>query len=106
MSWRQELKDMALEVTEIRTELTRIKRVEMSVNAKLDVLSRTIHEQLVRVVDRIIEMAMVNQGGRSDAVKHRHVARLDDQTPEKTDDPWAEEQDDWPPPGADVMNMP
>ena len=106
MKWRE-----TLEVVEARTQVNRdlleeIRHSQVAMGAKLDLVSRTFQEQISRLVDRIIEISMVNQGGLSDAVKHRHVARQDDKVVEEKPDPWDEDSDEWPPPGHDVMNLP
>lgn len=106
MKWRETLESTYARVRIIRDEVVEVKRGQIAMNAKLDMVCRSVQDQVTRMADRVIEMAMVNQGGRSDAVKHRHVTRLDDRVPEDTGDPWAEQQDDWPPKGHDSLNMP
>lgn len=57
-----------------------------------------------RMADRLIEMAMVNQGQSATAAGHR---RSLDESTEKEGDPWQDSPDtQWPPPGCDVVSMP
>lgn len=71
----------------------------------LDRMAAEKNEAATRMADRLIEMSMVNQGGLRDATTHRNVTKSDT-IPEATGDPWAEEQDEWPPKGTDAIMMP
>jgi signal transduction histidine kinase len=61
-----------------------------------------------RLVDRLIEMSMVQAGAfREAASKARSTAALDpaSQQAQNTDDDWREEEE-WPPKGCDTMRVP
>lgn len=56
-----------------------------------------------KLVDRLIEMSLVQQGHPGEAVTHRAQSRLDNDFSNKQS--WTEEEEDdvWPPPDCDVM---
>ena len=111
MSWKDDLVAIALEVTEARTEIFRVKRLEASLHAKIDgliltvgMLEKTYSRAADRMADRMIEMAMVRQGAPGMAATHRRTLQ---ETPEEGADPWQDSPDSqWPPPGCDAVNMP
>ncbi len=111
MGWKSDLEAIALEVTETRTEVARVKRLEASLHAKIDrliltvgMLEKTYSRAADRMADRMIEMAMVRQGAPGMAATHRRTLQ---ETPEEGADPWQDSPEtQWPPSGCSVVNMP
>ena len=60
-----------------------------------------------KLVDRLIEMSMVNKGQSQDAVIHRSQARIESNF--SNENAWTSEdktpEDVWPPPGCDAMDV-
>jgi len=83
---------------------------------KIESMEESVCERLARMeasqvdsgklVDRLIEMTMVQQGQGTEAAVHRAQSRLDNNfsSPQSwtADEP---PEDIWPPPGADVMDI-
>lgn len=106
MSWKDDLRDVSAMSKQNFHRLAAMEKRQEVMNTKLDLIQRLVQDQVAKMADRVIEMAMVQQGGLSDANSHRRVAGLDDKIPEATEDIWADEKDDWPPPGCAALEMP
>lgn len=77
----------------------------MEGNRKLEALRTVVELQsksAEKMADRLIQMAMVNQGMGREAAGHRRAQQ--DETPESGSDLWANEEE-WPPPGCDTLTM-
>ncbi len=75
-------------------------------------LEKKIDQQVGRVMDRVVEMAMVKTGDANAAVMHRAQTRLDrahgfDKAAWEGQGPAAEPEGEaqWPPPGCDSMEI-
>lgn len=103
MGWKKDLSSLVVEVDILRIELATVRKSLLSVNAKLDLLTKTNQEQVTKMSDRLIEMAMVRQGFPAPASVHRNAARMEQSVEEP--DNWTDD-DKWPPKGHVAMNMP
>ncbi len=103
MGWRQDIRLMAVDVDVMKAELAIVRKALVVTNAKLDLLTKTNQEQVTKMSDRLIEMAMVRQGFPAPASVHRNAARMEQ--PTEGPDLW-EDKDKWPPKGHVSMEMP
>ncbi len=79
------------------------KRIE-EIKVTMEQTEKTHSRAADRMADRMIEMAMVNQGRAMEAASHRRT--LDEKSTEKAD-LWQDSPDtQWPPPGCDTVNIP
>lgn len=65
-------------------------------------------EQIAKLCDRIVELAMVRQGAVVDSVAHRRAAALEETT-QTTQALWeaeVEDEDEWPPKGFQTYPTP
>lgn len=108
MSWKEEMS----EKLDVLAKLLRVLQGQTAINSKRIEAMRVMMEQTEktrsraadRMADRIIEMAMVNQGKADMATSHRRTL---DETPEEEPDPWQDSPEaQWPPPGCDAVTMP
>ena len=108
MGWKE---DQDLKLDKLGRLLT-IMLDKMKMNGKrLDAMRVLLDDQIKnesraadRMADRIIEMAMVNQGGAREAAAHRRT--LDEKLVEGADLWQDNPETQWPPPGHDAINMP
>lgn len=57
-----------------------------------------------KLVDRLLEMSMVQSGHPTEAVQHRAQTRIENQSTER--EVWEDDEEDvWPPKGCDSMEM-
>ena len=78
------------------------KRVE-TMRAVMDQSEKTRSRAADRMADRLVEMAMVNQGNSREAAGHRRAL---EEVPEGSD-PWQDSPEtQWPPPGCTEVSMP
>lgn len=101
----------------LQRELEVIGRLETKISAELSAFQEMMIRRLdaierenklsARMADKLIEMAMVQQGAFREAVGKSRSVALDpaSQQAQNTDDDWREEEE-WPPKGCDVMNVP
>ena len=75
----------------------------IDLKSSMDQMQKTQSGSAEKMADRMIEMAMVNQGQSREAAGHR---RSLDEHVEDTTDLWKNAGDDWPPTGCDAVNMP
>ena len=106
-TWKDDLAGVREDLNATQKFMDSLYRQQVAMSTKLDLMHRLIQDQVAKMADRLIEMAMISQGGvgRKDANLHRQVANQDDQTPEN-DNIWGEHKDDWPPPGTVSMELP
>jgi hypothetical protein len=112
MNWKEQIEKMS-EQMETVTKLLRVLQGQTAINSKRIEAMRVIVEQAEktrshaadRMADRMIEMAMVNQGKAVEAVSHRRS--LEEGSQREEGDPWQDSPDtQWPPPGCDVISVP
>lgn len=107
MSWKDDL----IAQGKANENLLRVMGGQLALNAKrltelkavIDQSERTRSRSADRMADRLIEMAMVQGGNSPVAASHR---RSLEENPVKDDDWGKPEEDQWPPPGCDVVEMP
>ena len=112
MSWKDDLKDLkelvTLQGAQIRLTTGHLalclKRLT-DLRATIDQMQKSQSRAVDRMADRMIELAMVNQGDSRAAAGHRRSLNEDDH-PADTNDLWKNAGDDWPPPGCDAVSMP
>jgi len=112
MSWKDDLKRVVETLDLVTTQLKvtigqnalNDKRM-IEVKAQLDAMQKTQARAVDRMADRMIELAMVNQGDSRSAAGHRRSLDENDHV-EDTNDLWRNTGDDWPPPGCDEVRMP
>lgn len=111
MSWKEQIEKIAEDVRGT-AKMLRVLQGQTAINSKRIEALRVMIEQVEktrsrsadRMADRLIEMAMVNQGGAAVAASHRRS--LNEELPESTDH-WQDSPEiQWPPPGCDAMDMP
>lgn len=111
MSWKDDITKIVAHMDTLE-RLLRVLQGQTAINSKrieamrviVDQAEKTRSRAADRMADRLVEMAMVNQGKSDMAASHRRT--LNEEPPEGTD-PWQESPDtQWPPPGCDAMNMP
>ncbi len=106
-----------LEATNSRIDgLLQLMKEMVLMEGRIDKVESTILERLARMeasqvgsgklIDRIIEMTLVNQGDSHGAAVHRSQSRLENNfsSPES----WAPDEPDedvWPPPGSDCVDL-
>lgn len=105
MSWRQEITRLVGEVDMLNVRMANVSKSLVAVNAKLDLLTKTNQEQVTKLADRLVEMAMVQNGFSTPASVHRNAARMEQppDPPGEGPDLW---EDKWPPDGHVAINMP
>lgn len=94
---------LAENATVMEMQISSVSRSLIAVNAKLDLLTKVNQEQVTKLADRLVEMAMVRQGSPGPASVHRSAARME--KPAEGPDLW-ESEDKWPPEGHVSMEMP
>jgi len=111
MSWKDDLTNL-VEQQEQVVHLLKVLQGQTVLNAKrIDALRVLMDNQIKdqnrsadRMADRMIEMAMVNQGHTTAAASHRRTL---DEKPAEGADLWQDSPEtQWPPPGCDAVNMP
>lgn len=111
MGWKEDIKTTVDTVGFLEKQM-RILQGQTAINSKRIEAMRVILEQSEktrsraadRMADRMIEMAMVNQGKAVEAASHRRS--LEEEVGEKGD-LWQDSPDtQWPPPGCDEVTMP
>jgi hypothetical protein len=81
----------------------RIERMEAEIGKKLDRMEASQVDSS-KLVDRLIEMSMVQQGSATEAVTHRAQSRLENDF--SSQQSWVEDEEEgdvWPPKNSDVM---
>jgi DNA anti-recombination protein RmuC len=88
--------------TKIAAELGSLRDEVRALSAKVEDSSKRCD----KLVDKLIEMAMVQQGAFREAVGKSRSVALDpaSQRAQDPEDDWREEEE-WPPKGCDVMNV-
>ncbi len=111
MGWKEDLAHI-VEDNERTQKLLIVLQGQMAMsNKKIEAMRVLLDEQIKnqsraadRMADRIIEMAMVNQGGAREAAAHRRTL---DEKPVEGEDLWQDDPNtQWPPPGCDAVSMP
>lgn len=89
----------------------------VKMESRIESMERTISERLDRMaaaqmdsgklVDRLIEMSLVNRGEGHQAAVHRSQSRLDNNfsSPQSWEGDKETEEDVWPPPGCDAVDV-
>ncbi len=111
MSWKDDLKKLLEGIDGLHQTLKVNQALIVGNSKRLGVLEgrlKALETNQSRVADRmgdrLIEMAMVQQGGTRDAAIHRRA--LDEGEPEQND-LWQESPEtEWPPKGCDAINLP
>lgn len=82
---------------------SKIEIMEKEIGGRLDKMEASQVDSS-KLVDRLIEMAMINRGQAVEAVTHRAQARLENDFSNKQS--WEDEPDEevWPPPNCDVLD--
>ncbi len=111
MGWKNNLEHISWAVQRIE-KLLRVLQGQTAVNSKRIEAMRVLLDQQIknqsraadRMGDRLIEMAMVNQGGSREAASHRRTL---DEKPVEEADLWQDNPEtQWPPPNCDAIIMP
>lgn len=111
MSWKDDLKQIT-EQNERLMHMMKVLQGQGVLNAKrIEALKLIIDQQTEganrsadRMADRMIEMAMVNQGRSVEAASHRRTL---EESIVGGVDLWEDDPDSqWPPPGCDAVQMP
>ena len=111
MSWKDDLQNLTKQMEQMTHMLTVIQGQGV-LNAKRIEALKVIFDSHVkgasrsadRMADRIVEMAMVNQGKADMATAHRRTL---EETPVEGADLWQDSPEtQWPPPGCDELRMP
>lgn len=112
MSWKETLTGLDEKITTLTRLVTSLhgqvaihnKRVE-ALRVAIETSERSRSQSADRMADRLIQMAMVNNGMGRDAAIHRRAQR--DEVPAEQGDLWQENPEtEWPPKGHDALNMP
>lgn len=105
MGWKEQVESTSLNVASHLIEIRHLQRQQAAMNTKLDLVVKLVQEQVTRMGDRLIEMAMVNNGMGRDAATHRRSLAEETVTPPQ--DLWQENpENEWPPKGFDALSMP
>ncbi|KKN17687.1 hypothetical protein LCGC14_0963460 [marine sediment metagenome] len=105
MGWKEDLKEIGIRTQGLQTHLGMLDRRQIMMNRKIDLVVKSIQDQMTRMGDRLIEMAMVNNGMGRDAAIHRRS--LNEDPKESPSDLWEDNSEtEWPPRGCDALNMP
>lgn len=85
---------------------SRIESMEKTIGERLDRMAAAQMDS-GKLVDRLIEMSLVNQGQGNQAAIHRSQSRLDNNfsNPETWEGEKVPAEDVWPPPGCDTMEL-
>lgn len=86
--------------------LLHLMRDMVLLEGKIERLEEKIDGQIKTLLDRVVEMSMVQQGQPGEANVHRAQARLDNDF--SNPQSWTEdkvEEDVWPPPNCDVVGI-
>lgn len=111
MSWKEDLTKI-VEQNEKLMHMMAVIQGQGVLNAKriealkviLDSHMKGTSRSADRMADRIVEMAMVNQGKADMATAHRRTL---EETPVEGADLWQDSPEtQWPPPGCDELRMP
>lgn len=111
MSWKEDIKTIVDMVARLEKQI-RVLQGQTAINSKRIGEMRTLLDNQIknqsraadRMADRIIEMAMVNQGRTLEAASHRRTLQ---ETPEEGVDLWQDgPETQWPPPGTVAVNLP
>lgn len=112
MGWKETLVSLEEQVTRMNGML-RVMQGQTALNTKkiealrvaVETSEKTRGQSADRMADKLIEMAMVNQGLGRDAAIHRRSQTIE--TPEQPSDMWQDTPGtEWPPKGCDALNMP
>ncbi len=105
MGWKEQVESTSLNVASQHFDLKHLQRQQAAMNTKLDLVLKLVQEQMTRMGDRLIEMAMVNNGMGRDAAIHRRSLTEEASTPPV--DLWQDTpENEWPPKNHDALNMP
>lgn len=108
MSWKDEiiskLHNLEKMVQVLSGQIARNSKKTEDLRIMVEQSEKTRSRSADRMADRLIEMALVNQGMGREAAAHRRS--LDEGT-EKEGDPWQDLlETQWPPSGTDEVHMP
>lgn len=111
MSWKEDLTQIVEDNERIRKLLIVLQSQVVMGTKKIEAMRVLLDDQIKnqsraadRMADRMIEMAMVNQGGAREAAGHR---RSLDEKPTEGVDLWQDDPNtQWPPVGCDELRMP
>jgi hypothetical protein len=110
MSWKEDITTLVDQNGRI-VKLLQVLQGQVAINSKrieamrviMDQSEKTRSRAADRMADRLVEMAMVNQGSSDMATSHR---RSLEEVPEGAD-PWQDSPEtQWPPPGHTEVSMP
>ncbi len=105
MGWKEDLREVEHNTDKVFIQLGSMERRQAAMNTKIDLVVRLVQEQMTRMSDRLIEMAMVNNGMGRDAAIHRRS--LTEEAPTPPADLWQDNpENEWPPKGHDALNLP
>jgi predicted amino acid racemase len=83
----------------------KIEKMESEIGGRLDRMEASSVDS-GKLVDRLIEMSLVQQGHPGEAVTHRAQSRLESKDFSSIQSEIEEEEEDvWPPPNCDVMGI-
>jgi hypothetical protein len=107
MGWKEDLKRTADGIARHDAILKGITSLLAAQSKRISELTHTVKTMSSaadRMADRLIEMAMVNNGAPRDASIHRRA--LQDEVPQEQADLWQDNPStEWPPPGHDALNL-
>ncbi len=77
----------------------------VKMEAKIESLEEKIDGQVKMLLDRVVEMSMIQRGDMEQANVHRAQSRLE--SGHTSFDNWEKEEkkEDWPPPGCDAVDI-
>lgn len=75
----------------------------VKLEGKIERVETAIEGTQSRMMDRLVELAMVKQGAVQEATVHRAQSRLENQ-PVNTDE-WEDKEEKWPPEGCTVVDI-
>lgn len=118
ISHQQKEQGVCLEEVDSRLDsLLHLMSDMVKMESRIESMERTISERLDRMaaaqmdsgklVDRLIEMSLVNRGEGHQAAVHRSQSRLDNNfsSPQSWEGDKETEEDVWPPPGCDAVDV-
>ncbi len=106
MSWKDTVDNINQLSSMNFDRLVTMEKQQDVMSIKIDLIHKTMQDQLNRMADRVLEAAMIQQGGLQDAVKHRNVARMDGPTRDPDPEPKDIWDDEWPPKGSIELKLP
>lgn len=108
MAWKNDVIDrldhLQRDLTTLKTFVVAQGRLLSSLAEKVERLSSNQSRAADKMADKLIEMAMVQQGANKSASIHRRSQV--DMMEEGHSDPWQEKDNEWPPAGCDELRMP